>query len=51
MLALHHSPGPSCFPCDVVQNLPSKKGIKEPNPSPSRLRACTKLVGIYLSKT
>lgn len=41
----------SCFTCDVVQNLPNKKGIKEPNPGPSRLRACTKLVGIYLSKT
>lgn len=41
----------SCFTCDVVQNLPNKKGIKEPNPDPSRLRACAEIVGIYLSKT
>lgn len=41
----------TCFACDVVPNLPNKKGIKEPNPGPSRLKACAKIVGIYLSKT
>lgn len=41
----------TCFTCDVMQNLPNKKGIKEPNPSPGRLSACAKFIGIYLRKT